>query len=346
MPPSQLARDRALCAALLPRVSRTFALSIEALPEALSTPVTTAYLLCRIADTIEDDPALLPTARDALFVSFGAGLDGRIAPELLAADWASLTADGADGALMKNAESVFRVYRSLPAEERALMHPPLETLARGMRSYCSRPPEEGSRIRDLQDLETYCYFVAGTVGELLTALFERHVPGLELARRVELERRAVSFGLGLQLVNILKDLALDIEEGRLHLPETLLTRKRLAAEDVLEPRHRGRALEVVRELSARALQHLDHAREYTLLWPLPGGREVRLFCAVPLALAYATLSEVARGADVLIPGRAPKVGRDVVATVVAAVQARAGAPELSVLLESWAERARRAVAAA
>src|ERR1700730_19124272 len=43
---------------ILPHVSRTFALTIPQLPSALRTPVTTAYLLCRIADTIEDEPAL------------------------------------------------------------------------------------------------------------------------------------------------------------------------------------------------------------------------------------------------------------------------------------------------
>jgi len=43
---------------ILPQVSRTFALTIPQLPAGLRTAVTSAYLLCRIADTIEDEPAL------------------------------------------------------------------------------------------------------------------------------------------------------------------------------------------------------------------------------------------------------------------------------------------------
>jgi farnesyl-diphosphate farnesyltransferase len=43
---------------ILPRVSRSFALTIPRLPLDLRTPVTNAYLLCRIADTIEDESAL------------------------------------------------------------------------------------------------------------------------------------------------------------------------------------------------------------------------------------------------------------------------------------------------
>ncbi|HMJ50103.1 MAG TPA: squalene/phytoene synthase family protein, partial [Burkholderiales bacterium] len=43
---------------ILQGVSRTFALTIPQLPEGLRQPVSNAYLLCRIADTIEDEPAL------------------------------------------------------------------------------------------------------------------------------------------------------------------------------------------------------------------------------------------------------------------------------------------------
>src|SRR5580765_1227747 len=45
---------------ILPYVSRTFALTIPQLPKPLRIAVTNAYLLCRIADTIEDEPALPP----------------------------------------------------------------------------------------------------------------------------------------------------------------------------------------------------------------------------------------------------------------------------------------------
>ena len=43
---------------MLKGVSRTFALTIPQLPAALCRVVSNAYLLCRIVDTIEDEPAL------------------------------------------------------------------------------------------------------------------------------------------------------------------------------------------------------------------------------------------------------------------------------------------------
>ena len=61
--------------AMLPLVSRTFALTIPQLPEGLRDPVTNAYLLCRIVDTVEDDPALTTAQKDELQALFVAALD-------------------------------------------------------------------------------------------------------------------------------------------------------------------------------------------------------------------------------------------------------------------------------
>src|SRR5439155_19107095 len=54
------------CREILPSVSRTFALSIRVLPGTLGRAVLAAYLLCRIADTIEDEPHMPATRKAAL----------------------------------------------------------------------------------------------------------------------------------------------------------------------------------------------------------------------------------------------------------------------------------------
>src|SRR5690242_10799975 len=58
--PERFARE------ILPAVSRTFALSIRVLPGELGRAVLAAYLLCRIADTLEDEPSLPADAKAAL----------------------------------------------------------------------------------------------------------------------------------------------------------------------------------------------------------------------------------------------------------------------------------------
>ena len=50
--------DEAYQSHTLLHVSRTFALTIPQLPAGLREAVSTAYLLCRSADTIEDEPTL------------------------------------------------------------------------------------------------------------------------------------------------------------------------------------------------------------------------------------------------------------------------------------------------
>ena len=88
-------------------------------------------------------------------------------------------------------------------------------MSQGRRLYAARADARGGlRIRDYDDLERYCYFVAGTVGELLTGLFDLSVPGLSPEARRAFRARSVSFGLGLQMVNVLEDVASDLSHGR------------------------------------------------------------------------------------------------------------------------------------
>ena len=305
-------RDRERCASLLPRVSRTFALSIETLPKELRPAVRVAYLLCRLVDSIEDEPDLGRTVRGQLFDIFegvvGGGVDaGDLEARLVAA---SVGADGADGDLCRHASAVVRQLRGLPLPQQQAIVPRVLEMTRGMREYSARVDDRGElRITDLDDLERYCYFVAGTVGQLLTDLFLDYVHDVSPAQKRELEARAVSFGVGLQLVNILKDVADDARRGVCYLPETLAQQHGVDLDRLLDPEQRAGALALVRALVAHARVQLERAAEYSVAWPLPAGEPVRLFCAVPLLLAQATLDLIERGDETLRPDTVPKVSR-------------------------------------
>ena len=62
----RLAEAERFARGVLPAVSRTFALSIRVLPGALGRSVLAAYLLCRIADTLEDEPVMPAADKAAL----------------------------------------------------------------------------------------------------------------------------------------------------------------------------------------------------------------------------------------------------------------------------------------
>ena len=319
--------DHKFCRRQLPQVSRTFALSIEALPDSLREAVRVAYLMCRVVDSIEDATEVTPDNRARLFDLFDRALaDTAEDPGELEALWQRLRprVEDYEQDLCLRAGAVFRVFAALPESQRLAIRPHVQEMSAGMREYVQRGEADGRlRLEDMADLERYCYFVAGTVGGLLTDLFRQQVPVRDPVTMRAIQARAESFGLGLQLVNIVKDIAEDHTRGICFLPRSLAREHGVHLERLLEPGARTAALAVVRAVCARARQHLRAAEEYTALWPVPEGEPVRLFCLVPLALALATLAEVETGRDTLRIGANPKVGKLTVLKVLAEARAAA-----------------------
>ncbi len=310
-----LTPDHQLASQLLPEVSRTFALSIEQLPDGLRDAVKVGYLLCRIVDTIEDEPGLAWDARARLFDAFDVVVEhDHVAYAPFERLGTLLThASEAEAKLAQQAGAVFRLFRALPPTQREALRPHVLEMSAGMREYALRADREGAlRVPDVADLERYAGFVAGTVGHLLTALFLDAVGDLPAATRACLRSHATSFGVGLQLVNILKDVAEDAERGVCFLPEADLAEAGLTRSDLLRPESREAALGVLSTLAARARGHLDRADVYTRAWPAGAGAPMRRFCALPLALAHATLTELVQGDDALRGGRSPRVPRELV----------------------------------
>jgi farnesyl-diphosphate farnesyltransferase len=308
--------DWRFCAELLPKVSRTFALSIGALPDAPREAIRVAYLLCRIVDTIEDETDVRGSDRERLYDTFDLLMaDERVDPTHLEEQALryDLGAGSDDAVLCRGAGAVFRCFRELPYEQQAAMTPHVEEMSRGMRLFTRAADSAGKlRLRSLDDLEHYCYFVAGTVGKLLTALFELEVPDLDQELLIPIRARSVSFGIALQMVNIVKDVAEDLERGDCFIPEELAENEGIRLEDMLDSRHRDAGLRIIGAVCDRAREHLARAQQYTLLWPTEAAEQLRLFCAVPLVLALATLREVEEGSDALKPGRTPKITRQTV----------------------------------
>jgi len=287
-----LTGDRACCTQALREVSRTFALPIEGLPEPLCTTVTCGYLLCRVADTIEDHPALAGIDHDAAFACLRGAIEGG-SDEALAAFAAAtgpVAPDDAELALLCALPFVVRVVHAGEPPARRILLRWIGELSRGMALYVARPrrPDGLRQLEDLADLERYCYFVAGTVGRMLTALFLEALPALSSRRRRILEAHAEQLALGLQLVNVLRDVGEDLARGECYVPRALLADHGLDARDLGTPRrylHAHRALE---PLFARARAALDGALSYALALPAdaPG---LRAFCLLPMWLAARTL---------------------------------------------------------
>lgn len=273
----------ALLEDLLQETSRTFALAIPLLPEPVRRAVGVAYLLFRVADTLEDAEAWPRDRRIHALDTFAALLRGEGDARAISAGWLAeppLTHAGYLR-LLGETPALLDSLAALPSAEIVRAHTLRTTL--GMREVIEQRGSEGDRmvrLRDLADLRQYCYYVAGIVGELLTDVFVFHAPSLhaELPTLREEERL---FGEGLQLVNILKDEADDASEDRVFIPKGVERTQLLAL--------------------ARA--DLEAAQRYTdaiARGGAPAG--VRAFVGLPLALARESLDAIeARGAGAKMP---------------------------------------------
>src|SRR5271168_290484 len=209
---------------ILPHVSRTFALTIPQLPPALSIPVTSAYLLCRIADTIEDEPALSAQETLDFLNRFSAVVCGTGEPGAMARDLKSRLSEhtlATERDLVGNMDRVIRVMASFGEAQKAAIQRCVELMCYGMPRFQFNASIKG--LARSTDLDDYCYYVAGVVGEMLTDLFCDY--SAEIARqRGSLSALSTSFAQGLQMTNILKDIWEDRSRGACWLPQDVFTR--------------------------------------------------------------------------------------------------------------------------
>jgi farnesyl-diphosphate farnesyltransferase len=263
---------------LLISTSRTFALAIPLLPEPLRREVTLSYLLFRVADTFEDAASWPRALRVEALGHFDELLEnpGREKIAETSRRWAEEVPCEQLGYrdLLAQLPFVLDAFFALSPEAVGLIREHVLRTSCGMAGFVARTTDEGElRLRDVADLQDYCYVVAGIVGELLTELFLLGRPQLApVAARLRECSRA--FGEGLQLVNILKDSASDATEGRRYLPDGV---------------DRGEVLELARH-------DLQSASEYVLALQGAGAeRGMVAFVALPVRLATATLDRIEQG---------------------------------------------------
>lgn len=258
----------------LRNVSRTFALTIPMLPKSLIDYISNAYLLCRIADTVEDDPIAADKQKISWLISFADFCANEFSDDMQllslhkqTVEMVSAGAKKSELELMKDMLGVISRTRTYPRKIQQILAKGVSILSFGMAKSI-----KGLNIKTLDDVDEYCYYVAGVVGELLAALFCEHNHSIDKHNLMAL---SVSFGEGLQLTNILKDRAEDAKRNVHYLP--------LANKDGVKSE--------IDEYIAICQGHLDDA--LTFICSVPQSEYgIRLFCLLNIAMATATLKVV------------------------------------------------------
>lgn len=310
MAASTAAADETFQQHILQGVSRTFALTIPQLPPALARTVSNAYLLCRIADTIEDESALSAAQKKDFTQYFQAVVAGRSAAENFAAQLHPLLSGStiaAERELVQNAAAVIRITHSLAAPERAALERCVSIMSEGMSWFQEQQSRQhAGGLPDLAYLNAYCYYVAGVVGEMLTQLFGYYSPQIA-AQEAKMLALSVSFGQGLQMTNILKDIWEDHARGACWLPRSVFAQHGFDLAQL--PKNQSPAMfnAGLTQMLAIAHGHLCNALEYTLMIPAqePG---LRKFCLWAIGMALLTLQKI-HGQPEFSSGRAVKISR-------------------------------------
>lgn len=337
------------CRDILPEVSRTFALNIPVLPSPLDEVVTIAYLLCRIADTVEDEAAVGVAERRALLAELARlsrlekGFEERArAFEKNAARSLRPSAPPSEVKLLANTTGVLLALAQMPSWTWPHISRCVVEMTEGMAEMAEDLGERRAPmgLRDTEATLQYCYYVAGTVGVMLTGLFSEFSPKVK-ARKDVLAPRAAAFGRALQLTNIIKDMREDRLRGFCWLPRTMMAQHGLTAETLLDPDKRAQALALLDDLVDLARGETLAALEYTLALPadLPG---LRLFCLWPLFFAVLTLA-VLKGNPAVFESDGVKISRETVQRVMALTHEHVGDDAaLRSLFEEYSGRLSRA----
>lgn len=251
----------------LNRVSRSFAFCIEQLHGSFRSHIAMSYILFRILDTIEDASWSSQEAQQKAFDEFFKFLkipetfDSVIKSDVIS--WGKNFPDLPEGErlLLNDALEIFNDFQCFEPRNRAVILRGLESMGRGMRYFLKTSKHSRLVLKNLVEVNRYCFFVAGVVGELLENLFEQICE--PRTRSHERLVDAFHFGLFLQKINLLKDQLGDELEGRHLIPSRSVVKLSLKA-------------------------NANHALAYLLSIPV-AHKSYRIFCAWSLFLGLASM---------------------------------------------------------
>ena len=191
-----LAQANHLCQQMTQEHSRSFYLASQLLAPAQRRAVRALYAFCRKTDDIVDNPA----PQGDIHTTLRQWRDHALSPhppqdDMIAVAWA-------------DARHRYHIPRRY-AEQL------IDGVARDL---------DQTRYDSFEDLATYCYSVASTVG-----LMSMHIIGFESQAAVPY---AIKLGVALQLTNILRDVGEDWQRGRFYLPTDELAEFGLTEADV------------------------------------------------------------------------------------------------------------------
>lgn len=307
-----MSKDMKICWSLLDSVSRSFSLCIKILPNPIDEQMNLAYLIYRLIDTIEDSSAPLDVKKAQFdqFINL-LSMQGYNEQETLRVrqDLLESLDYTYEKPLLENLDSVVKEYYKTPVNARSSIRKWGAVMAEGMYEFQTK------EIKTFKDQDQYSYYVAGVVGYLLNDLFYHNEVISESVHK-KLMEHSKRFGLALQKVNILRDVAHDIKQNRFYWPNSVLSKHKLDYNSLLDESNREKAMQVLHEEIDDALKYLYSGMYYVVSLPSSAIR-VRMFCLIPLFMAIESFAKCVNNSEIFNSQSTVKISRIKVNEIVA-----------------------------
>lgn len=227
------------CEELMKRGSSSFYKAFDALPSPRREAVHVIYAFCRIIDDSVDEPENSTYSIHELMSHFK-------------------NLEKADGHFIWPA--LRWLFRSFPQLQPEPFYLQMEGQLRDL---------SFTHYETMEQLESYCYLVAGTVGEML-------LPVLREDQNEAAQEAGISLGIGMQLVNIIRDVGEDLRRGRRYVPLEVMERHGYNQQELEHGEINEPFIAVLQELRGEALRWFEKGLENVHTYPWESGMAIEL----------------------------------------------------------------------
>ncbi len=275
--------DKEFCYSALNKVSRSFAMVIQQLPEDLKDAVCVFYLVLRALDTVEDDMKFPEAEKWPLLREFHKKSYDETFKLSGVGDQDDYTV------LLENYPKVTRVFKSLHPSYQYVISDICYKMGNGMADFSEK------KVHSIEDYDLYCHYVAGLVGIGLSGLFS--ASGAEHPGLKDQNQLSNSMGLLLQKTNIIRDYCEDLQGDRVFWPSDVWKQYADDLDFFHKNPHHPKSVACLNHLVTDALRHVSDALAYMSILR---NKKVFRFCAIPQVMAIATLAKVYNNPQVFV----------------------------------------------
>ncbi|MCL6601934.1 MAG: squalene/phytoene synthase family protein [Paenibacillus sp.] len=235
------------CEEMIQRGSSSFYRAFAGLPSPRREAVHVIYAFCRMIDDSVDEPEKSPYSIHELCNHFQ-------------------NLDHAEGHFIWPA--LRWLFENFPQSSKELFMLQMQGQVRDL---------SFTHYETMDQLESYCYLVAGTVGEML-------LPVLRDDSDEEAQAAGIALGMGMQIVNIIRDVGEDLERGRRYLPLEVMESNGYSQQELERGVVNENFIAVLQELKEAALDWFKEGLDNVHTYPPESGMAVELAAAFYAAI--------------------------------------------------------------